>query len=102
MEHTRSATTNRDLWYGMKMLLVVAIGMFVVANIIYAIQGYHLGTGGIGNSHVVEGGQIVDGPRATIYHNGFWSDTWKIVLLVVVDAGLILFWYRLISKIKSV
>jgi len=102
MKQTQSVTTNRDLWTGMKMLLGVAVGVFVLANIVYAIQGYHLGTGGIGNSHLVPGGQIANGPRATIYHNGFWADTWKIALFVVVDAGLILFWYRLISKIKSV
>lgn len=103
MAAVESATTNRDLWSGMKMLLAVGAGIFVVANVIFTIQAVRLGTGfGLGDTRLVPNGQIPGGPAAMLYHNGFWSDAWKIAALIATDAGLIMFWYRLLSKIKSV
>jgi hypothetical protein len=97
-----SVRTNRDLWAGMKMLLWIGAGIFVVANVIFTIQALKLGTGtGIGDTRLVPDGRIPGGPAATIYHNGFWSDAGKIATLVAVDAGLIAFWYSLLSKLKS-
>ena len=103
MSEHASVTTNRDLWAGMKMLLFVGAGIFILANVIFTIQAIKLGTGfGLGDTRLVPNGRIPGGPAATIYHNGFWSDTWKIAALVAVDAGLIAFWYRLLSKLKSI
>lgn len=95
-----SVRTNRDLWSGMKMLLVIAGGVLIVSNTIFAIQALDTGTGAPWNSQVVDGGQLANGPGETIHHNGFWYDAGMIALFVVVDAALIAFWYRLISKIR--
>jgi hypothetical protein len=99
----QSVTTNRDLWTGMKMLMFVGAAILVISNVIFTIQAIKLGTGsGLGDTHLVPNGQIPGGPAATIYHNGFWSDTWQIAVMVAVDAGAIAFWYALLNKLKSI
>jgi hypothetical protein len=98
-----SVTTNRDLWAGMKMLMFVGAAILVVSNVIFTIQAVKTGTGsGFGDTRLVPNGQIPGGPATTTYHNGLWSDTWQIAVMVAVDAGLIAFWYSLLSKLKSI
>jgi hypothetical protein len=41
----RSATENRDLWAGMKMLLYVAAAILIGSNVIFVIQAAHTGVG---------------------------------------------------------
>jgi hypothetical protein len=78
-------------------------GIFVLANVLFTIMALKTGTGfGFVDTHIVPNGQIPGGPAATIYHNGFWSDAWKIVAMFVIDAGVIAFWYHLLSKLKSI
>ena len=103
MTEQRSVTANRDLWAGMKMLLFVAAAILVVSNVIFVIEAAHTGGGlGFGDTALVPNGQIPGGPAATIYHNGFWADAWKIAMLVVVDVGLLAFWYAVLRRLKSI
>jgi hypothetical protein len=87
----------------MKLLMFVGAGILVLANVIFTIQAVRLGTGsGLGDTHLVPDGRIPGGSTETIYHNGFWHDAGQIALMVAVDAGLITFWYTLLSKLKSI
>jgi hypothetical protein len=70
--------------------------------VVFVIQGIQSGTGiGWWHSHVVPSGRIPRGAAPTIHHNGFWPDLGQVLLLIAFDGGLIVFWYRLLGRLRS-
>jgi hypothetical protein len=78
-------------WRAVKMLMVFSALVVLVPVGIWVVQSIQNGAGtGFG------GGTLIQG-TAVIYHNGALADTLTFAAMVLVDAALVLFYYRLLD-----
>jgi len=82
-------------WRAVKALIALSVVILAAPAAVGIVQAVQNGAGsGFG------GGTLITS-SAVIHHNGFWADTLAFAVTVAIDAGLIVFFYRLLDGLGA-